>query len=142
MSANPGWTNWSGSVCCDPSRTARPTDEAAVAALVAEAASAGTPLRVVGAGHSGTPLVATEGVLLSLDGVAGIESDDREELTAVVRAGTRLCDLGAPLLELGMGLENLGDIDKQALGAPSEPGPTVRVCTWVTFRPRSRRFGS
>ena len=116
MSANSRWTNWSGSVSCDPSRSPRPSDEAEVAALVADAASAGTPVRVVGAGHSGTPLVATEGVLLSLDAVSGIESHDREGLTAVVRAGTKLCDLGGPLLELGMGLENLGDIDTQALG--------------------------
>jgi FAD/FMN-containing dehydrogenase len=115
MSGNSGWTNWSGSVSCDPARIACPTDETAVAALVAEAASAGIPVRVVGTGHSGTPLVATEGLLLSLDGVAGIESHDREGLTAVVRAGTKLCDLGDPLLELGMAMENLGDIDMQAL---------------------------
>ena len=115
MSANSGWTNWSGSVSCDPSQILRPGDEAAVARAVAEAAAAGTRVRVVGTGHSGTPLVATEGLLLCLDDVAGIESHDREGLTAVVRAGTKLCDLGGPLLELGTGLENLGDIDKQAL---------------------------
>lgn len=115
MSASPGWTNWSGSVSCEPARIERPSDEAAVAARVAEAAAAGAPVRVVGTGHSHSPLVSTDGMLLSLDDLAGIESHDRERLTAVVRAGTKLCDLGDPLLALGMGMENLGDIDKQAL---------------------------
>jgi FAD/FMN-containing dehydrogenase len=116
MSATPVWTNWSGSVCCEPSQILRPASELAVAERVAWASSSGTPLRVVGAGHSGTPLVATDGVLLCLDELAGIESHDLQQRTAVVRAGTKLCDLGGPLLELGMGMENLGDIDTQALG--------------------------
>ena len=115
MSPDSGWTNWSGSVHCDPARAPRPADELEVAQLVAAAASARTPVRVVGAGHSGSPLVATDGVLLGLDQLAGLESHDSDRHSAIVRAGTRLCDLGDPLLELGLALENLGDIDVQAL---------------------------
>jgi FAD/FMN-containing dehydrogenase len=110
-----GWQNWSGSVSCSPRRIERPEDEEAVAALVARASTAGSEVRVVGTGHSHSPLVATDGVLLSLDDLAGIESHDRAELHASVRAGTKLCDLGDPLLERGLGMKNLGDIDKQAL---------------------------
>jgi len=110
-----GFTNWSGSVACRPARIAEPRDEAAVAELVVEAGRRGTSVRVVGSGHSGTPLVATEGLLLRLDALAGVESHDPQAATAVVRAGTKLCDLGDPLLERGLAMHNLGDIDKQAL---------------------------
>jgi FAD/FMN-containing dehydrogenase len=114
--ASEAWSNWSGSVHCRPARFERPPDEAAVAARVASAAASGAALRVVGSGHSGTPLVATSGTLLSLDALAGIASHHRDGLSATVRAGTKLCDLGEPLLALGMAMENLGDIDRQALG--------------------------
>ena len=104
--------NWSGSVECEPARIESPADEAALAELIARAQG---EVRVVGAGHSGTPLCATEGLLLSLDSLAGVETRDHRGLVETVRAGTRLCDLGDPLLERGLAMQNLGDIDTQAL---------------------------
>jgi len=109
------WRNWSGSVECEPARIARPADAAEVAALIREAGAADREVRVVGTGHSGTPLCATDGLLLSLDALAGVESHDAEALSATIAAGTKLCDLGDPLLERGLSMVNLGDIDKQAL---------------------------
>lgn len=109
------WSNWSGSVQCAPARIERPEDEGQVSRLVSAAAAEGLSVRVVGSGHSGTPLVATDGILASLDGLAGIASHDAGRCRARVRAGTKLCDLGEPLLALGLAMENLGDIDKQAL---------------------------
>jgi FAD/FMN-containing dehydrogenase len=108
----PSFENWSGSVVCEPAGVESPADEAALAALVAAASG---EVRVVGAGHSGTPLCATDGLLLRLDALAGVEAADREGLQATVSAGTRLCDLGEPLFAHGLGMQNLGDIDKQAL---------------------------
>ena len=104
--------NWSGSVVCEPTRVESPSDEPALAALVAAAPG---EVRVVGAGHSGTPLCATDGLLLQLDALSGLEAVDREGLQATVRAGTRLCDLGGLLFEHGLAMQNLGDIDRQAL---------------------------
>jgi FAD/FMN-containing dehydrogenase len=121
-SSDPGWQNWSGSVSCEPHRIERPSDEQAVASRVAEAAGSGRSIRVVGTGHSHSPLVATEGLLLSLDDLAGVESHDRAGLFATVRAGTKLCDLGDPLLERGLAMRNLGDIDKQALAGAVSTG--------------------
>ena len=109
------WSNWSGSVRCEPSRIERPTDEAGVVRVVTDAAARGLSVRVVGSGHSGTPLVATDGVLLGLDALAGIASHDRAARRARVRAGTKLSDLGDPLLALQLAMHNLGDIDEQAL---------------------------
>ncbi len=109
------WSNWSGSVECEPARIEAPGDEAAVAQRVREAASSGDEVRVVGTGHSGTPLCETSGTLLSLDRLAGVESHDTGAGLATIGAGTKLCDLGDPLLERGLAMANLGDIDKQAL---------------------------
>lgn len=79
-------------------------------------------MRVAGSGHSFSPIVATDGLLLSLEHLAGIEAFDEGAMTATVRAGTRLHDLGDPLLALGVGLENQGDVDVQALGGAIATG--------------------
>jgi FAD/FMN-containing dehydrogenase len=116
------WSNWSGGVSCQAHEVATPASEAELAALVGRAAREGRAVRPVGSGHSFSPLVATDGYVVSLDALAGIESHDRDELTATVRAGTKLHALGEPLLEQGMAMANLGDIDVQALGGALATG--------------------
>ena len=61
-------------------------------------------------------------MLVSLDSWAGIESHDAAAREATVRAGTKLCDLAEPLFELGLAMENLGDVDVQALGGALSTG--------------------
>ena len=65
-------------------------------------------IRVVGSGHSFTPLVQTEEVLVSLDELKGIVNIDEEKMVAEVWAGTKLYDLGKLLEEKGYAQENLG----------------------------------
>ncbi len=109
------WSNWSGSVTCRPDGFEEPADEAAVQTRVRAAAASGRELRVVGTGHSGTPLCATPDTLLGLDALAGVLDHDPEAGLATVAAGTKLCDLGDPLLERGLAMRNMGDIDKQSI---------------------------
>jgi L-gulono-1,4-lactone dehydrogenase len=73
-------------------------------------------VRVVGSGHSFSPLIETSGSLISLDALQGVLSVDAERLTATVRAGTKIHALGRPLLDAGVALKNQGDIDRQAIG--------------------------
>lgn len=108
-----GWQNWSGSVACTPQRLATPRDEAEIAALVI-APDAGV-VRVAGTGHSFTPLCATDGTLLSLDGMQGMIAADVQAGTATFWAGTKISQMGAPLLAAGLAMANMGDIDRQAL---------------------------
>ena len=68
----------------------------------------GRKIRVVGSGHSFTPLVQTEEVLVSLDELKGIVNIDEEKMVAEVWAGTKLYDLGKLLEEKGYAQENLG----------------------------------
>jgi FAD/FMN-containing dehydrogenase len=115
----PSWCNWSQSVRCAPKRIERPADEAELVALLR---GSEISVRVAGRGHSHTPLVATDGLLLELDALAGIEACDPAAREATVRAGTRLSQLGAPLREHGLAMENLGDVDVQALAGAISTG--------------------
>jgi len=118
----PGWLNWSGSVACEPRCLATPASEEEIRALVREAVAAGLTVRVAGTGHSFTPLVATDGLLLSLDGWAGVEAHDAATGRTTVRAGTKLHDLGDRLFALGLGMENLGDVDVQSVAGAIATG--------------------
>ena len=109
------WHNWTGNVRCTPAEWVRPRDEEQVAEAVSRAAAAGRGVRVAGSGHSYSPLVATDGTLISLERLSGIQSVDEQRSEVTVWAGTRLKALGDPLWERGFAMENLGDTHAQAL---------------------------
>lgn len=106
------WTNWSGYVRAAPQKIATPTNEAELIATVREGP---WPLRVAGSGHSFTPIVESNGTLLSLDRMSGVVSVDANAQTATVRAGSKIHALGRPLYDAGLALKNQGDIDRQAI---------------------------
>ncbi|MFK0692010.1 D-arabinono-1,4-lactone oxidase [Mesorhizobium sp. IMUNJ 23033] len=121
------WSNWSGFVRADPKLIATPSDTNELADLVRTAPG---PLRVVGAGHSFTPLVKSEGTIVSLEKIEGLVSHDAAKHQARVRTGTRLGPLMHLLQGIGQGLPNMGDIDRQAIGgalgtATHGSGPTL-----------------
>jgi FAD-linked oxidoreductase len=106
-------TNWSGGVRFRPRSCVKPSSERE---LVAALRDGSAPVRVAGAGHSFSPLIETQGSLISLDALTGVLSVDAEVLTATMRAGTKIHALGRPLLDAGVALINQGDIDRQAIG--------------------------
>jgi FAD-linked oxidoreductase len=116
------WHNWSGSVHSSPRTIAQPECIEDVVALVKACGQAGEQIRVVGSGHSFTPLVQTNAVLVSLDHLQGIEQIDREHGTVTVLAGTKLQLLGDTLLKAGLAQENLGDIDVQSIAGAISTG--------------------
>ena len=67
------WRNWGGNLSCQPGRIVVPESEDALLALLR---ADRTPLRAVGTGHSWTPLVPTEGTLLSVDRMSGLVAHD------------------------------------------------------------------
>ena len=105
------WRNWSGIQHSYPQTRFAPKDEGELAQAVRTAA---VPIRCVGAGHSFMPLVPTDGTLVTLDQLEGLESVSGA--TATIRAGTRLGLLGAALAKAGRAMANLPDINKQSLG--------------------------
>src|SRR3569623_853248 len=108
------WKNWSGYVACPGTPVVMPDSGPQLARVLAEAARDGKPVRMVGAGHSFSPLVASDGVIVSLDRLQGVIDVDATAGIARVRAGPRLYELGAALAQHGLAMENLGDINVQS----------------------------
>jgi FAD/FMN-containing dehydrogenase len=116
------WTNWAGNVRATPRIVLRPGTMAELRAAVVEAARRGETVRVAGAGHSFAPLCATDGTLLDLSRLAGVERVDATTGEATLWAGTRIAVLGEPLLARGRALANQGDIDRQAIAGAVSTG--------------------
>jgi FAD-linked oxidoreductase len=113
------WRNWSGIQSSYPAVRAAPASLDELASLLKSAAA---PIRVVGAGHSFTALVPTDGTLVSLDALSGIAAHDDTKLQATIRTGTRLGPLGGDLAGIGQEMLTLPDINKQSLGGAIATG--------------------
>ncbi len=116
------WTNWVGNQSFSPASTAAPRDEDEVAALVRRAAERGQRVRVAGAGHSFTPVVRTDGLLLDLSALRGVVGTDVSAKRATALPGTLIRDFYAPLWEVGLALRNQGDIDTQQIAGAVATG--------------------
>ena len=116
------WRNWSGSVRAAPRELARPGSMDELARMIGAYGREGRRVRVVGSGHSFTPLAQTDDVLVTLDGLQGIVAVDETSQTVRVRGGTWLKTLGNALLERGLAQENLGDIDVQSIAGAISTG--------------------
>jgi FAD/FMN-containing dehydrogenase len=116
------WRNWVGNQSFIARHMASPGTEEELAAMVAEATRQGQGVRAAGSGHSFTPIVATSGLLLSLERHAGIVTVDQSRKRVTVKAGTRIGDLGRALKQHGLSLINQGDIDTQALAGALSTG--------------------
>ncbi len=106
------WRNWSGGQLCLPHDRFSPASEDELAAFMVSGRS---PLRPVGAGHSFSALVPTDGDLIVLDQLTGLLGHDSATLRATVAGGSRLGDLGGPLEAAGQAMFVLPDIDRQTL---------------------------
>lgn len=118
------WRNWSGHVTANPRLVEVPSSESEIVHLFRRANKERQTIRVVGSGHSFTPLCATQDLLVSLDRFQGapfIEVDPTKH-EATVRAGTKISELGAPLLEAGVALVTQGDVDEQSAAGTISTG--------------------
>ncbi len=116
------WRNWVGNQTARVRHFAMPSDDEQVCELVKQAGQRDLSIRVVGSGHSFTPIVVTNDVLMSCERLMGIVDIDADKGTVTARAGTRISDLGEPLRELGWALANQGDIDLQTLAGALSTG--------------------
>ncbi len=119
LDSDGSWSNFSGRVRARPARVELPSSESQIQALVRETRE---PIRVVGTGHSCTPLCATDGILLSLDRLSGVTAVDAESSSATIRAGSKIHDLGPPLRRADLATINQGDVDVQSLAGAVSTG--------------------
>ncbi|MBY6676700.1 FAD-binding protein [Rhodococcus sp. BP-332] len=116
------WTNWAGNQRARPASIVRPHSADEIRDVVVRAQGR---VHAVGAGHSFTGAALTDGVLVALDHLTGIEGvaagpDGTTDVT--VRAGTRLHTLNDLLHARGLALTNMGDIDVQTLAGAISTG--------------------
>lgn len=69
------WENWAGNVTAKPADIVVPDDVAGLSAILADARSQRKCVRVVGSGHSWSPLVATDGVMVRMTNFADLAFD-------------------------------------------------------------------
>ncbi len=127
------WKNWSGGQHCNPAARAAPASVDELASLIAKTP---LPVRGVGAGHSFSALVPTDGTIITLDRIAGVENANLETGEADVWAGTRLAHMGDELAKLGLAFANMPDINKQSLAgaiATSTHGTGAGIGSLSTF---------
>lgn len=124
------WTNWARTIETTPAERAFPTTATEIAQLVRRAGETDTTIKCVGAAHSFSPCAATEGILVSLDDFAGVESvtplydaaGTPSGADVTVFAGTRLHQVSPVLWELGLSQENLGDFNQQSIAGAISTG--------------------
>ncbi len=116
------WHNWAGNVSASPVRVRMPRSAAEVADEVVKAGGDGLTIRMAGTGHSFTPTVCTDGVLLRPDGLTAIRSIDADTGLVTVEAGCPLRTLNDELFAHGLSLTNMGDIQVQTVAGATQTG--------------------
>lgn len=114
--------NWSGYIQWNPKQTFYPKSEEEISDIVKTAIQQNCKVRIIGSGHSFTPLCKTDDFLISLDEYQGVCSIDKTTKQATVKAGTKLNKLNKLLAKEGLALENLGDIDVQSIAGAISTG--------------------
>ncbi len=116
------WQNWARNVTVSPVRQASPRSTEDVAAEVRKAVADGLTIRMAGTGHSFTPTVSTDGVLLKPDSLTTIRSIDSESGLVTAEAGCTLRKLNEELFAQGRSLTNMGDIQVQTVAGATQTG--------------------
>jgi L-gulono-1,4-lactone dehydrogenase len=116
------WRNWAGNVTARPRRIVSPGSADEVAAEIGRAAADGLMVRMAGTGHSFTPTVVTDGVLLRPDRLTAIRAVDASAGTVTVEAGCPLRELNTELVARGLSLANMGDIQVQTVAGATQTG--------------------
>ncbi|SCE65782.1 L-gulonolactone oxidase [Micromonospora purpureochromogenes] len=116
------WSNWAGNQHSIATAILRPATLDAVTEAVRDAAAAGERIRVVGSGHSFTPIAVADGRRIELTNLATEVRVDRDRRLVTVPAGMTLHALNALLARHGLALPNLGDIDAQTVAGAISTG--------------------
>ena len=124
------WINWAGNQHCLPAARGAPAAEAELSELLRRSQGS---VRAVGAGHSFSALVPTDGLLVSTDLLTGVASHDAAALQADIWAGTRLHDLGPLLDARGQALPNMPDIDYISLGGGVATSAHASGTRWASL---------
>ena len=84
-------------------------------AIINQARASGRRLRVLGSGHSWSPIAVSQDMLVSLNKMSGVVSVDKKRKLVTVRGGTVLSEVVTELHKHGLALSNLPSISAQTV---------------------------
>lgn len=122
MTTDTTWRNWSGEQQCRPARVVRARSREQVQEAVRDAAARGLRVKAVGSGHSFTSVALTDGVMIDIAPMDRVLDADPASGLVRVEAGITISALSERLSGLGLGMENLGDIDVQTIAGAIATG--------------------
>jgi len=108
------WRNWAGSVRANPSTLATPRTVEELQHLV-RSTQPGRRIRMAGSGHSFTPIVPSNDILLKPHDFGEGVGIDAARMVARIPAGMVLHDANQHLAAAGVALANMGDITAQTV---------------------------
>ena len=117
------WINWSGIERATPKQMFVPASEDELAEFVKTASG---PIRPVGSGHSFTGLAPSEGAMVDVSRISGMQSYDARTGTVTFGAGTRLRQAAQQMADIGLAWPNQPDIDVQTLAGSFATGTMGR----------------
>lgn len=116
------WTNWARSHRAEPTWTHAPTTVDGVRRAIERVRERGGTVRPLGSGHSFSAAARPDDAHLTVDALSGLVELDRARDRVTVLAGTTIRDLCSLLVEHGLALDNLGDIDRQTIAGAISTG--------------------
>ena len=120
---NRTWVNWSGSVTAQPDTIAYPTSEKELINLVNNARKDNSKVKVIGSGHSCSPIgVTNSGTFVVLNRYNAILDFDSEQNTITVEAGCSLQKIADYLERNDRALANTGTIVDQTISGAMSTG--------------------
>lgn len=108
-------SNWGKTFTYQPANFYNPSSLKDISSTILQCRAKEKQIRAIGSRYSYTPLICSKSAALSLDNFTGIEEINYEELSVVVRGGTKLADLEKALFAKNLSLYNLGDINEQTI---------------------------
>ena len=116
------WRNWAGDQRCNPAAIEMPATREQLAEVIEAAAARGHKVRASASGHSFSDVALTDGVMIRFDRLNRLLCADTATGRVKFEAGIGLGELNRRLDDLGLAIENLGDIDRQTLAGSISTG--------------------
>ncbi len=109
------FSNWAGNETCLAQKLFQPETEDEIQAVLTQCNNEHKRLRIIGSGHSWSPVSLSRDFLMSLDRYQQILNLNREKHQVTVRAGIKLWQLNEYLYKQGYSLKNLGSVSAQSV---------------------------
>jgi len=106
------WSNWTGGQQANAANIVYARSEEDIVTAV----TSSREVRAFGGSHSFSPVVPTNGTLISIDAMNGVIAHDAAANTATLWAGTRLGQASYELAQRGQSMMNEPDINLQSIG--------------------------